>query len=147
MRDKASFERDFPKLAGSDFSIAGPADDNYNCIAWAIGENRLNCWPIRRVDAYWPRRIPFQETVGAFTQFFKLHHFELCDNASLELGWEKVALYALKGVPKHAVRQLPTGRWTSKMGADEVLEIPDPGVLEGDDYGQVVLYFKRKRPS
>ena len=41
---------------------------------------------------------------------------------SLEPGFEKVALYALGGVPKHAARQLSSGRWSSKLGDLEDVE-------------------------
>lgn len=145
MRSKADFVRDFPNLRDTAFEITHPASESYNCIAWSIGECRTNYWPFRQYNLYWPRRIPFELSLNAFTQFYRIEGFELCDSSNLEKDWEKVALYALNGFPTHAVRQLPTGRWTSKMGHDEVLEIQNPTVLEGADYGHVALYFKRKR--
>ena len=44
--------------------------------------------------------------------------------------------------PKHAARQLPSGRWTSKLGFLEDIEhaLHD---LEGTEYGAVVLVMKR----
>jgi hypothetical protein len=45
-------------------------------------------------------------------------------------------------VPKHAARQLPSGRWTSKLGPMEDIEhaLHD---LTGMAYGSVVLVMKR----
>lgn len=147
MRDHASFERDFPALAGTDFKITHPASEKYNCFAWSIGQVVGVYWPSRRMDRYWPRRVSCEVSVDAFTQFYRIHGFEVCDDPVLEPAWEKVALYAIGEYPTHAVRQLASGRWTSKMGEDEVLEIADPTLLEGDDYGRVVKYFRRKRAA
>jgi hypothetical protein len=54
-----------------------------------------------------------------------------------------IALFADKNdFPLHAARQLPSGRWTSKLGELEDIEhgLRD---LEGDAYGTVVLIMKR----
>lgn len=40
-------------------------------------------------------------------------------------------------------RQLPTGRWTSKLGGSEDIEHASPTELEGDMYGTVVLYMRK----
>jgi hypothetical protein len=58
-------------------------------------------------------------------------------------GLEKVALYAdANGCPTHVARQLPNGRWTSKLGELEDIEHDLPA-LEGDLYGSVTLVLKR----
>ncbi|KYC37161.1 hypothetical protein WA1_46890 [Scytonema hofmannii PCC 7110] len=49
-----------------------------------------------------------------------------CNSFELESGFQKIAIYTkpsgeLDGVPTHVARQLPNGRWTSKLavcGAD-----------------------------
>jgi hypothetical protein len=63
----------------------------------------------------------------------------------LESGFEKIALFASDGVPKHAARQLESGRWTSKLGTREDIEhaLHD---LEGAIYGSVALVMKRPLP-
>ncbi len=45
--------------------------------------------------------------------------YEVCENALLETGFQKVALFAKDGLPTHATRQLSDGFWTSKLGALE----------------------------
>lgn len=49
-------------------------------------------------------------------------------------------------MPKHAARQLASGRWTSKLGKLEDIDhaLHD---LEGMLYGAVVLFMKRPRPA
>ncbi len=64
------------------------------------------------------------------------------DNDQLEPGFEKVALFAIAGVPKHAARQLQTGRWISKLGPMEDIEhgLHD---LTGNLSGSVAPVMKR----
>jgi hypothetical protein len=82
------------------------------------------------------------ETVEAFRKAFASLGDVVCDHDQLEEGYEKIARFALAGVPKHAARQLPSGRWTSKLGPMEDLEhaLHD---LTGMVYGAVVLVMKR----
>jgi len=46
-----------------------------------------------------------------------------CHDASLEPGFEKIAIYANTDGPQHAARQLVTGRWTSKLGSRRMLSL------------------------
>jgi hypothetical protein len=62
----------------------------------------------------------------------------------LEPGYEKVALFALGGSVKHAARQLPDGRWTSKMGRDIDIRHDEVDGVSGPFYGDVVLYLRRR---
>lgn len=61
----------------------------------------------------------------------------------MEQGYEKVALYVdHDGKPTHAARQLPTGRWTSKLGKIEDIEHELEGIA-GSVYGSVAKILKR----
>src|SRR5258707_504293 len=62
------------------------------------------------------------ERVESSRYVFTAVGYTVCDNDLLEPGYEKIALFALGGVPKHAARQLPTGQWTSKLGPMEDIE-------------------------
>ncbi len=67
-----------------------------------------------------------------------------CANGSLENGFEKIALYADgEGQVTHAARQLPSGKWTSKLGDLEDIEHSHPEDVGGGDYGEVICYLKR----
>jgi len=65
-----------------------------------------------------------------------------CSDGSPEAGWEKVALYATDEGPTHAARQMPNGRWTSKLGPEEDIEHELQG-LSGAFYGSVVRFLRR----
>jgi hypothetical protein len=69
--------------------------------------------------------------VPAFRAAFAAFGYVDCTDTSSEEGFEKIAIYAISsGIPKHASRQLPSGRWTSKVGHLEDIE-HDLGDLEG----------------
>jgi hypothetical protein len=44
---------------------------------------------------------------------------------------------------KHAARQLPTGRWTSKLGKAVDIEHDTPEGVTGPVYGAVVKFLRR----
>jgi hypothetical protein len=72
-----------------------------------------------------------------------------CPNGDLEPDFLKVAIYATasRGVltPTHAARQLPDGRWASKLGAFEDIEHKHAESVNGPLYGRVCEYMKRPR--
>jgi hypothetical protein len=83
------------------------------------------------------------ETVPAFLAVFATLGFAVCDDEELESGFEKVAMFVdADDVPTHAARQLPTGRWTSKLGEWEDIE-HELHALEGDLYGALAMLLKR----
>jgi hypothetical protein len=120
------------------------SDGAYNCIAWAAGDAGAWWWPLPEPsEAYWPPSIPRVETLEAFYGAFATLGYVERTREDLEAGFEKVALFAdEQGIPTHASRQLPSGLWTSKLGAAEDIEhnLRD---LEGDIYGTVVAVLKR----
>ena len=100
----------FPGLRGTAYGVTSPPDRKYNCIAWAAGDTRRWWWPDPPPDDegyHWPPGVSNEETVAAFIAVFVTLGYEPCDETAVELGWERVALYATAdGVPTHAARQL-----------------------------------------
>ncbi len=139
-------ERIFPGLIGTGYQVTSPQDDTYNCIAWAAGDTTQWWWPGEPAapdnSPYWPSGVPRLETLKAFREAFATLGYTVCDDDRLEAGFEKIAVFALLGAPKHAARQLPSGRWTSKLGEWEDIEhaLHD---LTGMVYGSVALVMKR----
>ena len=139
----AQLERMFPNLAQSGYRVTSPATRYYNCIAWAADDTEDWWWPAP--NAYWPVAAPYEESLDAFVQAFRTLGYELCDNGDLEAECEKIALYAdTSGKPKHAARQLVSGKWTSKVGRGVDIEHNTLEALSGDLYGDVVLFLKRE---
>ena len=132
----------FPYLNDNNFRVTSNIDLRYNCIAWAYGVNNKNFWP--QEYYYWPPNVIREETIGAFIELFASIGYCQCDDQLFEPGYEKIAIYVLDGMPTHAARQLPTGRWTSKLGKDIDIEHDSPEVLDGPTYGNAAIFMKRE---
>jgi hypothetical protein len=136
-------EHIFPGSAKGGYQVTSPPSNSYNCIAYAAGDTAKWWWPADEKEAFWPEGVTRAETLAAFTAAFASLGYLECRAAELEAGFEKVALFANhQGLPLHAARQRPDGRWTSKLGEREDIEhaLHD---LEGETYGTVVLLMKR----
>lgn len=139
----AKLQSCFPSL--QDFDVTSQQDTRYNCIAWAANRDDYWWWPDPNV--YWPPEAPMAETSSAFIIAFSTLGYEPCDNGALEEGFEKVSIYATsQDVVTHMARQLPNGRWTSKLGNGVDIEHATPGELEHSIYGMVVQYMRRVLP-
>ncbi len=134
----------FPKLGTSSFRVTSLRDPVYNCIAWAAGVTNHWWWPLENpAEAHWPDGLARVRTREAFCAAFATLGYVDCSGEDAEPGFEKVALFAdALDRPTHAARQLPSGRWTSKLGKAEDIE-HDLHDLEGDLYGIVVFVMKR----
>jgi hypothetical protein len=80
----------------------------------------------------------------------ELEHYQtlgsiVCERGEREPDVEKLAIYATSdGRPRHVARQLPNGRWTSKLGRLEDIEHELEG-LSGELYGTVQKFMQRRR--
>jgi hypothetical protein len=127
----------FPALDQSAFEVTSQPTRDYNCIAWAVGDDKNFWWPTR----HWPTKRT--ESRQSFLKAFATKGYRPCKNADPEPGFEKIALYMMDGKPTHAARLLDDGKWTSKLGtAYDITHTLD--CLNGDRYGKPVLFLKRK---
>ena len=149
-------EDSFPNISGSGYTQTSDYDPSYNCIAWAAERDASAAewwWPGPPEDGYtWPATVARAETVDCFLAAFATLGYQRCEHGRLEAGWQKLALYAREGVPTHMARQLPDGRWTSKLGRDVDITHSTTDALEDtvrreSDYGKVVCYLRRPTPA
>jgi hypothetical protein len=137
--------RAFPFFEADDGRVEpDSATRDYNCIAWSLGRVDAWWWPDAARECAWPEAIPRDETVAAFVAAFATVGYQVCESGGFEAGWEKVALYALGGVPTHAARQQPDGTWTSKLGRGPRVTHRTPRGVEGPLYGSVCCYLRRR---
>jgi hypothetical protein len=138
----------FPGLQSSPYVVTSPATKDYNCVAWAVGDVSRWWWPDPDPDndaVYWPADVDREEKLSAFAAALATLGYQPSGTADLEAGVEKVALFARPdGSPTHAARQLPDGRWTSKLGALSDIE-HDLAAIAGVEYGAVARIFARPR--
>lgn len=144
---------EFPKLKASGCTPKSNPDEQYNCIAWAAGEDHRWWEPFE--GRHWP--VP---TTGSWTDYsveslvsaYATLGFVECDGdlekaAALEPGIQKIALYGRSGEYLHASRQLKHGEWTSKLGPEDDIRHSSPDAVEGGSYGQLVKIMKRPYPD
>jgi hypothetical protein len=139
----------FPGIAGR-FRKTSNFDENYNCLCWALGRTDTFLTPAADIPPYsWPDGIPAEWSTSAIREIFvRAGYTEETDSIELEDGWEKVAFYVENvDTPTHFARQLPNGRWTSKLGMHIDVEHDDLNCLEGPRYGRLGLILKRRRQS
>jgi hypothetical protein len=138
-------ERSFPRLVGTGWAITSDQTPTYNCIAWAVEKADRWWWPTPALGGnYWPAGVPRQATLFAFQLAYATEGYELCKSGALEDGFQKVAVYAdAAGNPKHAARQLPDGRWASKLGENHDIEHDEAEHIGGTSYGEVAFYMRR----
>jgi hypothetical protein len=130
----------FPRLTPENHRVTSPETAEYNCIAWAAHAT-AHCW---QPGVHWPGPAePDDYGIEALQEAFRTLGFEPCMDGSLESGFEKVALYGDQVFYTHAARQLPNGKWTSKLGEAEDIEHDAPEDVAFGVYGQVVQFMRR----
>lgn len=136
-------EHFFPDIVDWGYDVTSDTTVEYNCIAWAAGDDTRVWWPGQEGSSYWPPGVPRVATLDAFREAFGTLGYVPCDTEDPEEGFEKIAIYAdPSGEPTHATRQIDAERWTSKVGGYQDIQHP-LRALEGAEYGRVVLFMKR----
>ena len=143
-------DKDFPVLKNTGWKkTSEPACPN--CLGFAVGDEKRAWWPgayPEKPRDYWPKVVDPEETLEAFTLALKTVQFEPCQDDKPEVGYDKIALYALKnGTIRHVAKQEHDGTWRSKLGLHvEDIEHKLEG-LEGPCFGRVVAFFKRPQKN
>ncbi len=131
----------FPRLTATNHRPTSPATPDYNCVAWAAGD-MLHWW---QPSVYWPLPVAADDFgIEGLVRAFRQLGFEECSLATPESGWEKVALYGSHAMYTHAARQLPTGKWTSKLGREIDIEHDSVDDVAGGVYGEVLRLMRRR---
>jgi hypothetical protein len=137
----------FPNLATTKYLVTSSQTATYNCFAWAAKQDD-RWWSPGEFGTgesyYWVDGVPDELTISAFVQAYETLGYSICADAELEEGFEKIALYATSdGEVTHAARQLPNGRWTSKLGRWEDIEHELTGLV-CEMYGSVQQFLRRQ---
>ncbi len=135
----------YPLLDPQNYVVTSDETDDYNCVGWAaIPDDPFQWWPLPDApEYYWPPGARRDETIEAFIEGFGTLRYQVCEAGDLEPGVEKIAIYALRGVPTHVARQLSDGRWTSKLGVWEDIEHHASRDLAGGRYGSPEVFMSR----
>jgi|ERR1051326_100182 hypothetical protein len=135
----------FPNLSPDNHRLTSNSTNDYNCIAWAVGVSDKWWDPYPDASYFWPDGIPMDSSLETVCKVFETEGYVITDVEAVETGFEKIAVYGDKDGFTHAARQLPNGKWTSKLGDWEDIEHDTLAALEGDFYGQAVKLMKRAK--
>lgn len=142
---KAKLIEGWPNLSKTKFEVTSCYSEEYNCLAYAAGEDDRWWSPLPSPGYYWPPGIPRKNTWDSFIAAYATLGFELCEDGQLEEGYEKLAIYGSEfGRPKHVAIQLSDGTWSSKLGKLQDINHELLG-LEVKEYSQVQRFMKRSR--
>jgi len=145
-RDIPDLAEIFPKLSASHWEKRSDPEKHYNCLAWAFGSNNEWWESLRYQGYYWPTGIPREDTVDNWVKIAEIHGFELCADAELEIGFEKLAIYVDRfGDPGHIVRSADDGGWLSKLGKLEDIWHDSLEAIECEAYGTASIFLKKSR--
>lgn len=138
-----------PGLEIGSYEITSPTTDDYNCIAWALGETHRRWDPLGFLPDHWPEGLPRNDQLETIEAALRIEGFERCDDGSLVEGVEKIALFAEGARFTHVARQLSSGRWTSKLGDYCDIEHELEALVRVQSanpelrYGEIVAYMQR----
>lgn len=141
-------ERYFPGLRNSPYAITSPPDHGYNCVAWAVGISDES-WNALDPRDYWPASLPRRDTISVVMAALATAGFASCADGILEESIEKVALYGIEDTFMHVARQLPNGRWTSKLGVSYDIKHELDALTSGANasgevqHGKIVAFMAR----
>jgi hypothetical protein len=132
-------ERHFPNLSLDNFKFTSLQTDEYNCVAWVIDKD--DDW----IQFYYDNGNN-DVRVSRYIEYFNSLGFTISNNPNLQEGVIKIAVYSDDSNEfKHVARQLPNGKWTSKLGDWEDIEHETAEVLLGKSYGSRLTIMERKQ--
>jgi len=137
------WEIHFPNLG--EWTETSEETRQYNCFAFAVGDMSRRWEPQPPGIYYWPPGVNRGYDAASFLDAYKTEGFRQCADGSLVEGREKIALFLNRGGGvEHVARQLPDGRWTSKIGDHEDIAHGSPESLISDDYGYPRCFMERE---
>jgi hypothetical protein len=144
-------KRRFPRLARTRFEVTSDDTRKYNCLAWVLGDQENWISPLlfdEDLGLYpWPQGVPRENTISAWMLALEAYGFTRCEDASLETGRDKVAVYWNEVTQEiHFALQLASGLWTSKVGRWEDITHELDGLV-GERHGEVVGFMSRPAAS
>lgn len=135
-----------PNLTQANHRITSEDTSDYNCVAYAAGDERRKWDPYIH---YWPAEAQKDYTIEALLSAFQAIGYSQCAGGKLEHGYQKVALFVntKQNLYEHAARQNNDGSWSSKLGDSFDIWHKSPHGVEGPEYGKLIFFMKRKMPA
>lgn len=153
MNDREIIERIFPKLRGTDWEIRSPTDWKYNCVAWAVYNEKNNGHPNHWWEPdnmnlhYWPPGLQRGDySANAYQAMFESLGYKTCSHEDFGPEYENIVVFANQGHFEHVCRQRKSSVWTSKMGRKQDIDHPFEAV-SGKVYGIPTIFLRKQITS
>jgi hypothetical protein len=148
MRNRPSEEMQsmWPKLRPGNHALTSQATPRYNCLAFAVKDER-HWWEAgQHGGAYdWPANTP--DTLDGWVAIFTREGYRLTTNREVEAGFEKVAIYVSSTDRDDRHVAISDGKsWKSKLGKYQDIQHDSLDLLEGNEqceYGAVEKILRR----
>jgi hypothetical protein len=138
-------EHDFPGLAGKQYDLSDE-DFNYNCLAFALGDETHWWEPPKQPGQYWPPGFPDDTTISTVEAIIRCHGFTIELNAALTPQADAIAIYGIGNEWTHFAK-FTAGKWHSKLGEGHDVVGFALDDLEIPMYGNVIKILRRPMPS
>jgi len=142
-----------PNLTSANHGVVSPPTDEYNCIAFAVGDRARRWDPYGHPltsgrKPYWPAGCSRDMSPEAIISVFEREGYEPCKDGALEQGYKKVALYVKVNDGQVEVmhvalleRKTRNGWWKSKLGIDADIVHTLEALSQGE-YGEPRLFLR-----
>ena len=122
----------FPKLRPGNYKVTSQQTPQYNCHAWAAGDQDRWWDPDPQNICHWPPGVIREYTLEAFKRAYQTLEYKECESGDFESGFDKIAIYTKDEKP------------TSKLG--EYLDIShEIDGVSGNEYGEIRVFMKRAK--
>lgn len=134
-----------PSLTKDNYQETSRATSVYNCVGWVLGDETRWYEPTDSGQYFWLGNKSADYSLKSYTDMFTSQGFEVCEKSTPEDGFQKIALYVKEKEFSHVALQVPSGRWSSKLGAWEDIEHDTLEAISGPLYGEPRMFMSRKR--
>ena len=142
---KTDVEADFPHLTGKEYGLSDE-DFNYNCLAFALGDESHWWEPPRQPGQYWPPGFPDDVTIATVESIIRLHGYTVEIDTTSTPQTDAIAIYGVGNDWTHFAR-FSDGRWCSKLGEGHDVSGVHLEDLEGAMYGKIAKILCRPRTT
>ena len=129
----------------ANFEYTSEVDVNYNCLSWALSQNRV-LFENEKWGA-WPWKDIPDDTADGWARFLERLGYTRCETSDFEPKIEKIAIFENGDKDLHACRQVSAGVWKSKLGdMGPDIDHTDLDCLK-PVYGEVIFILMKNRPD
>ena len=130
------------------FDLTSDCTPLYNCIGFAMGMRDVCVAlgnPAGIAWSWWPPTAHFDMNPSSLVEAFEYFGFSTCNDGTIEVDYDKVALYSKNGEWTHAAIVETENLYHSKMGIWWDIVHRSGDLFHDEDYGDIFTFMKRHK--